>query len=205
MKDFINDAEINNLSAVVLGKGPSYEGYKGGGGFECGINQVIRRRDLGLWIFAHIEVLWSCMDVIGDTKIIVAPYHPIYGEEGSQRMDLTFEEHVGPDFLETHGDRIYLYNAPWQNVRYGGSKQVVGTGTTAHHLVHLLAMKGVKHFDFYGVDGGRKVYGKKYYADGFDHDPKKYFEAGTVPADFDTMWVTYFELRRKYGLSYYFG
>jgi hypothetical protein len=132
------------------------------------------------------------------TTPIVTPYFPIYG--WTQETDMRADQ-----YKDLEGADLYGYNAYWQGRNLVGDSPVIGgSGTTVHHLLNLLIPRGFKHFVFYGVDGGRKAYGKQYYAEQFRLDQKKYFESGKSPTDFDAFFPYLFQLRRQYGLTYEF-
>lgn len=197
MKDFLNDYDVVTDRAVILGKGPSFEKWeeeKDDFGLDwliCGINQVGNATEVDLSICAHIEPALQ----LRKQKMLVMPYKPIYGWDSRS-------DHFLGDYKDLN-QPLYGYNVYWQGpTRYSSSDVIGGEGTTAHSLVELLARKGVKEFVFFGVDGGKKVYGKKYYASGFDHDSKQYFEKGKLPTDFDQFFSYFFRLRRKYGLRF---
>lgn len=190
--------------AVILGKGPSYEKVHGLGlsdyppseYFWVGINQACLNPRAEALIASHVEPVGESVRG-GFSGPVITPVYPLYGWNSSH--DKQFQEHG------EYGDlNVYSYVPYWCADRVPTPKPVQSFGTTAHHIVQMLAEMGVKDFTFFGIDGGRKAYGKKYYADGFEHDSKEYFEQGKIPADFDKFWEFYFQLRRKYGLRYEF-
>lgn len=188
--------------AVILGKGPSFEKVGEVGLYDyyrdnylwVGINQAGAHKRAELAISSHIEPIGEIRPALIERGTpLVTPVYPLYGWDSHH--DKRWSEHE-----ETKGLEVYHYVPHWCADREASSKVVQSFGTTAHHIVQMLAEMGVKEFVFFGVDGGRKSYGKKYYADGFQHDSKQYFEQGKIPANFDDFWTFYFQLRRKYDL-----
>lgn len=197
MKDFLKDFNCCNDRAVILGKGPSFAQWEANkashnNDLVVGINQASNHAEVDMAICAHVEPALE----LKPQPALVMPYKPIFGWD-SQSFHPLWEY---KDII--NNQNVYGYNIYWQGPwKHGDSPHIGGEGTTAHHAVDLLARKGVKEFIFYGVDGGKKVYGKQYYAEGFKLDDKKHFESGKLPADFDAMFSFYFRLRRKYGLK----
>ena len=208
MKDFRRGFDLGGRTrAVILGKGPSFEKvgnveqfeYPGCDWLWVGINQAMIYKRAELGISAHVEPVVEVAEILRDRKqSVVIPAYPLYGWNASH--DKKLKEHKELDGLD-----IYDYVPHWCSNRVAEVHPVQSFGTTAHHIVQMLAEMGVKEFVFFGVDGGKKVYGKKYYAEGFRHDDKRYFESGKIPANFDDFWEFYFQLRRKYGLRYTFA
>ena len=194
------DLDLGSVRPVtVLGKGPSFERYGGRLGDELivGINQVCAKTPVDICIASHVEPLEEVREVLPSLRAVLVPYFPLYGWNGSH--DKRFDEHEVLKSLKN----VWCYNPFWSADRITPSVSPIiqSFGTTGHHIVQLLAGRDFKDFSLFGIDGGRKRYGKKYYADGFTHDSKEYFLQGKIPADFDEFWAYYFQMRRKHGLT----
>lgn len=206
-KDFRRNFDLGGRTkAVILGKGPSFEKVEGVNlkDYPCfewlwvGVNQAMAHHRCEIGIASHVEPVeeWAETLKLREQPVIM-PAYPLYGWNASH--DKRLDEHPGLAELE-----IYDYVPYWCSNRVAEVHPIQSFGTTTHHIVQMLAEMGVGEFVFFGIDGGRKAYGKKYYADGFRHDDKRYFESGKAPANFDDFWEFYFQLRRKYGLRYTF-
>jgi hypothetical protein len=200
MKDF---AEFKTFGArcIVLGKGPSFERWDSRqaefSDFVVGVNQAAQFSEVDACVVSHVEPAVEVFRAKPECPI-VTPYFPIFG--WTQETDMRADQ-----YKDLEGADLYGYNAYWQGKNLVGDSAVVGgSGTTVHHLVHLMMRKGFKHFVFYGVDGGRKAYGKQYYASEFRLDDKRYFQTGKIPTDYDSFWPYLFQLRRSNGLTYEF-
>jgi hypothetical protein len=197
LRDALRDIRFANDRAVILGKGPSFSRWeqdkdKYPGALICGINQASNATEVDLAICAHVEPAME----LKRQKMLLMPYKPIFGWDSQSFHPLS-------DYKELlESQEVYGYNVYWQGPeKFSDSPVISGEGTTAHHLVDILARLGIKEFIFYGVDGGKKVYGKQYYAEGFKLDDKKIFEGGKIPTDFDAFFSFFFRLRRKHGLK----
>lgn len=200
LKDFA-DFKVFGNRVIVLGKGPSFAKWDGRVDFSdlvVGVNQAAMAADADMCVVSHVE---PAVEVFRakPSMPIVTPYYPIFG--WTQETDMRADQ-----YHDLAGADLYGYNAYWQGRNLVGDSPVIGgSGTTVHHLLNLLIPRGFKHFVFYGVDGGRKAYGKQYYADNFRLDAKKYFESGKAPTDFDAFFPYLFQLRRQHGLTYEFA
>lgn len=198
MLDF-SDLKVFGTRVVVLGKGPSFGKWHGGIEFSdlvVGVNQAALVADVDFCLVSHVEPAVEVFRAKPEMDIVI-PYYPICGWNQSVTT-------LAEDFPELRGARLYGYNAYWHKA-VGGSHVAQGQGTTVHHLVSLLANREFELFQFFGVDGGAKAYGKPYYHESFRLDDKKYFESGKVPTNYDSFWPYLFQLRRKYGLTYEFA
>jgi len=198
MKDFLIDFPIEGTKAVILGKGPTFSRWEDEKhGYQdhliCGINQASNEADVDIAFCVHYEPAIE----LRSQEALVMPYKPIYGWD--QKSDKFLGDYQ--DILNYHN--VYGYNVYWQGpTKYSESPHINGEGTTAHHIVDILRRKGVKEFVFFGVDGGKKIYGKQYYDPKFRLDDKKYFEQGKIPTDFDDFFQFFFRLRRNHGLKF---
>ena len=199
MRDF-EDLKTFGNRCVVLGKGPSFAKWGGKAQFSdlvVGVNQAGLASGVDVCVVSHVEPAVEVYRA-NSTMPIIIPYYPIYG--WAQQTDMRADE-----YHDLKGADLYGYNAYWQGRNLVGNSHVVqGAGTTVHHLVNLMVRRGIKLFVFYGVDGGKKAYGKQYYAENFRLDDKKYFEMGKVPTDFDSFFPYLMQLRRQHGLTYEF-
>lgn len=199
MRDFSQFKTFGNR-VIVLGKGPSFVKWDGRAEFSdmvVGVNQAALFADCDLCVVSHVEPAVEVFRAKPEMDILI-PWYPIFG--WTQETDMRADQ-----YHDLAGAELWGYNAYWQGRNLVGDSPVIGgQGTTVHHLLNLLIPRGFKHFVFYGVDGGRKAYGKQYYAENFRLDAKKYFESGKSPTDFDAFFPYLFQLRRQYGLTYEF-
>jgi hypothetical protein len=199
MRDFSQFKTFGNR-VIVLGKGPSFVKWDGQAEFSdmvVGVNQAALVADCDLCVVSHVEPAVEVFRAKPEMDILI-PWYPIFG--WTQETDMRADQ-----YHDLAGAELWGYNAYWQGRNLVGDSPVIGgQGTTVHHLLNLLIPRGFKHFVFYGVDGGRKAYGKQYYAENFRLDAKKYFESGKSPTDFDAFFPYLFQLRRQYGLTYEF-